>query len=190
MLKPGVRVIEAHVHIGSHPLRLDRMCYQPTLAGIKGAAVPSDPERLDLPLIPAPPCRSRRLSTPIQVTTAQMVGLHQSFPSLTPSDGPPIGLSPHLAALAIPHPHYAMLTGTPPAGLPPVMSVFTSIFTSHLGHVSLGVVGPRFSSGAVRSRLVGRQSVRVPRRLCSHSTALRTCWLPLHGDDGPTAAIE
>src|SRR5919106_641782 len=139
MLKPGMRVIEAHVHIGCHPLLQDRVCYQPTLAGIKGAAVPSGPERLDLPLIPAPPCRCRGMSNLVQFMPRHAAGLRQSLLSLIPSDGPPPGLSPHLTDPAATHPHHAMLTGVPSTGVPLVMSVFTSNFMNHLGHVGLGV---------------------------------------------------
>lgn len=154
-----MRVIEAHVHIGCHPLRLDRVCHQPTLAGIKEAALPSDPERLDLPSIPAPSRRYRGISVDRPGSPSYAAGPCESRLNPRVSGGPPAGVSPHLADPPLTNPHHAMLTGVRPVGLPPVMPGPIAIFMSTLGYVGLGAVEPRFSSGAVRFRLAGWQSV-------------------------------
>jgi hypothetical protein len=46
---PGMRVLDAHVHIGCHHLPALKVHYQLTLAGIEGATLLADPENLDLP---------------------------------------------------------------------------------------------------------------------------------------------
>ena len=53
---PGMRVLDAHVHIGCHHLPPLKVYHQLTLAGIEGATLLADPENLDLPC--GPPCAS------------------------------------------------------------------------------------------------------------------------------------
>jgi hypothetical protein len=162
MLKPGMRVIEAYVHSGYHSVQAAGEWPQPMLAGIKGAMVLSDSERLGLPWVPAPSHRSHGASTSDPILCSQNAGPSQSNPSLTVSSDPPTGVPPHFGDPALTTPPCAMVTEDQPVGLPPVMSVPTSIFVSSLGHVSPGVVEPQFSSGVVRFRLVGWQSVGCP----------------------------
>jgi hypothetical protein len=45
---PGMRVLDAHVHIGCHRLPSMKVHSQLTLAGIEGATLLADPENLDL----------------------------------------------------------------------------------------------------------------------------------------------
>jgi hypothetical protein len=45
---PGMRVLDAHVHIGCHHLPPLKVHHQLTLAGIEGATLLADPENLDL----------------------------------------------------------------------------------------------------------------------------------------------
>jgi hypothetical protein len=45
---PGIRVLDAHVHIGCHHLVALKVHHQLTLAGIAGATFLADPENLDL----------------------------------------------------------------------------------------------------------------------------------------------
>jgi hypothetical protein len=53
---PGMRVLDAHVHIGCHHLPSLKVHHQLTLAGIEGATLLGDPENLDLPCVY--PCTS------------------------------------------------------------------------------------------------------------------------------------
>jgi hypothetical protein len=53
---PGMRVLDAHVHIGCHHLPPLKVYHQLTLAGIEGATLLADPEKLDLPC--GSPCAS------------------------------------------------------------------------------------------------------------------------------------
>ena len=46
---PGIRVLDAHVHIGCHHLPSLKVHHQLTLAGIEGAMLVAGPETLDLP---------------------------------------------------------------------------------------------------------------------------------------------
>ena len=46
---PGMRVLDAHVHIGCRHLLPLKVHHQLTLAGIEGATLVADPENLDLP---------------------------------------------------------------------------------------------------------------------------------------------
>jgi hypothetical protein len=46
---PGMRVLDAHVHIGCHHLPPMKVHHQLTLAGIEGATLLADPENLGLP---------------------------------------------------------------------------------------------------------------------------------------------
>src|SRR5512146_383343 len=46
---PGMRVLDAHVHIGCHHLPALKVHHQLTLAGIEGATLLADPENLVLP---------------------------------------------------------------------------------------------------------------------------------------------
>jgi hypothetical protein len=46
---PGMRVIDAHVHIGCHHLPALKVYHQLTLAGIEGTTLLADPENLGLP---------------------------------------------------------------------------------------------------------------------------------------------
>ena len=50
---PGMRVLDAHVHIGCHHLPPLKVYHQLTLAGIEGATLLADPENLDLPRGPS-----------------------------------------------------------------------------------------------------------------------------------------
>jgi hypothetical protein len=50
---PGMRVLDAHVHIGCHHLLLMKVHHQLTLAGIEGATLLADPESLGLPCVDA-----------------------------------------------------------------------------------------------------------------------------------------
>jgi hypothetical protein len=162
MLKPGIRVIDAHVHIGCHPNLPERVCHQPTPAGIQGAAVPSDLKRLGFPWIPALSHRFQETSAHRRFWPSHGVGWPQSRPRPCVSGSPLPRATPHLTAPALTNPHRAMLTEDQPVGLPPMMSVPTSIVISSLGSVGPRVVEPRFSSSVVRFRLVGGQSVGCP----------------------------
>jgi hypothetical protein len=53
---PGMRVLDAHVHIGCHHLPPLKVYHQLTLAGIEGATFLADPENLDL--LCGSPCAS------------------------------------------------------------------------------------------------------------------------------------
>jgi hypothetical protein len=53
---PGMRVLDAHVHIGCHHLPSLKVHHQLTLAGIEGATLLGDPENIDLPCVY--PCTS------------------------------------------------------------------------------------------------------------------------------------
>jgi hypothetical protein len=46
---PGIRVLDAHVHIGGHHLPAPKVHYPLTLAGIEGRTLHTAPENLDLP---------------------------------------------------------------------------------------------------------------------------------------------
>jgi len=48
---PGMRVLDAHVHIGCHHLPSLKVHHQLTLAGIEGATLLADPENLGLPCV-------------------------------------------------------------------------------------------------------------------------------------------
>jgi hypothetical protein len=159
MLKPGVRVIEAHVHIGCHPISAERVRHQPTLAGIKGASVPSGPERLGLPWIPAPSHRPRAMSARHRFLPSHAVGFRRRCSHSSADGGPPTGVASALVDPALINLRHAMLTEDQPVGLPPVMSVPTSIVISSLGNGRPGAVEPRRSLGVERFRLVGWQSV-------------------------------
>jgi len=157
-----MRVIEAYVHSGSHSIPAGGEWLQPVLAGIKGVMVLSRSERLGLPLVPAPSRRSHGASSPRQVSSRQHARPSQSNPSLTVSSAPPTGVSPSLGDPALTSPRRTMVTEDQPVGLPPVMSVPTSMFISSLGYINPGSVEPQVSPGVVRVRLVGWQSVGCP----------------------------
>jgi len=53
---PGMRVLDAHVHIGCHHLPPMKVHHQLTLAGIEGATLLADPENFGLPCVI--PCAS------------------------------------------------------------------------------------------------------------------------------------
>jgi len=162
MLKPGMRVIDAHVHIGCRPILSEGVCHQPALAGIQGVVVPYGLERLGLPWIPAPSSRFQETSACHRVLHSHAAVRCLSYLHPRAGCSSLAQETPHLIDPALTNPRRAMLTEDQPVGLPPVMSVPTSIAISSLGSVGPGVVEPRFSSSVVRFRLVGWQFVRCP----------------------------
>jgi hypothetical protein len=79
---PGMRVLDAHVHIGCHHLPSMKVHYQLTLAGIEGATLLADPENLGLPCVF--PCTSevadRLLGTVKERKLSQPEVFHPWFP--------------------------------------------------------------------------------------------------------------
>jgi hypothetical protein len=160
MLKPGMRVIEAQGHIGCHPLPLDRVCFQPPLAGVKGVAVPSDLERFDLPLIPVLFHGFRRVGACLPNLPRCEASLGQKHLRLTDCDGTAPARWPYGPAAALSNPHHGMLMGPQLIDFLPIITLSMSILLIHPGYMSLGVAEPRFASDAGRFRLVGCQSGR------------------------------